>query len=375
MKILFTGGGSGGHFYPIISIAEEIRAISKEERLVAPQLFFMAPDPYDEGLLFENEIAFIPVLTGKFRRYASWKNIPDAFRTVRALFKASFLMFKIYPDIVVGKGGYGSFPALFAARLWRIPVFIHESDAVPGRVSLWAGKFAARIAVSFQEAVKAFPGGRIAHTGNPIRKALLLNSPISRSVFELERDTRVILVVGGSLGSVALNEALFRALPELLSRYEVIHQTGRDNIADITARAKVSLQESPWKSRYHPFGYLSSSELSSAGRLSHLVISRAGSMIFEIAAWGKPSLLVPLAESSGDHQRENAYAYAENGAADILEESNLTAGILISQVERILGNSNLSKLMSERASHFAKTDAARVIAREILDITLTHEQS
>ena len=375
MKILFTGGGSGGHFYPIISIAEEIRAISKEERLVAPQLFFMAPDPYDEGLLFENEIAFIPVLTGKFRRYASWKNIPDAFRTVRALFKASFLMFKIYPDIVVGKGGYGSFPALFDARLWRIPVFIHESDAVPGRVSLWAGKFAARIAVSFQEAVKAFPGGRIAHTGNPIRKALLLNSPISRSVFELERDTRVILVVGGSLGSVALNEALFRALPELLSRYEVIHQTGRDNIADITARARVSLQESPWKSRYHPFGYLSSSALSSAGRLSHLVISRAGSMIFEIAAWGKPSLLVPLAESSGDHQRENAYAYAENGAADILEESNLTAGILISQVERILGNSNLSKLMSERASHFAKTDAARVIAREILDITLTHEQS
>lgn len=373
MKILFTGGGSGGHFYPIIAIAEEIRAIAKEERLIPPQLFFMAPDPYDEQLLFENDITFLSVPTGKFRRYASWKNILDVAKTIRAAGKALFLMYKIYPDIVVGKGGFGSFPALLAARFWNIPVFIHESDTVPGRVNSWAGKFAARIAVSFAQTAKLFPPGRTAVTGNPLRRALLLGSPPSRSSFGLKEGAKVIFVIGGSLGSVRLNEALLHALPALLSHFQVIHQTGRENLADMAARSKVILEESPWRERYHPYGYLSTTEMCTAGVLSDLIISRAGSMIFEIAAWGKPSILVPIAESSGDHQQENAYAYAENGAADVLEEGNLTAGILTSQIARILDNEGLQRLMSERASHFAKTDAARVIAREVLDIALQHE--
>lgn len=374
MKILFTGGGSGGHFYPIIAIAEEIRAIAKEERLISPQLFFMAPDPYDERLLFENDITFLSVPTGKFRRYASWKNIPDIFKTIVAVLRALFLMYKIYPDIVVGKGGFGSFPALLGARFWNIPVFIHESDTVPGRVSSWAGKFAARIAISFAQTAKLFPSGRVVVTGNPIRRALLLPSPPSRSSFGLEEGAKVIFVVGGSLGSVRLNEALLHALHALLSHFQIIHQTGRENLADMAARSKVILEASPWKQRYHPYGYLSTAEMYAAGRISDLIISRAGSMIFEIAAWGKPSILVPIAESSGDHQQENAYAYAENGAADVLEEGNLTAGILTNQIARILDNENLLILMSERASHFAKTDAARVIAREVLDIALQHEK-
>lgn len=373
MKILFTGGGSGGHFYPIIAIAEEVRSIARKERLIAPQLFFMAPDPYDEKLLFENEITFIPVPTGKYRRYASWKNVSDVFRTVRGVVKAFRLLFRIFPDVVVGKGGFGSFPALFAARFLKIPVFIHESDTIPGRVSAWAGKFAARIAVSFPQAASAFPEGRVAITGNPIRRELFSDSIPRRQEFNLEEDTRVVLVMGGSLGSVTLNEALLEGLPELLLNYEIIHQTGSENISDMIARARVLLQNSAVGHRYHPFGYLSTAQVSAAGKLSDLVISRAGSTIFEIAAWGKPSILVPIGDSSGGHQRENAYAYAENGAADVLEEGNLTTGILTSRIARILDNKNLSALMGERALHFAKTDAASVIAREILDIALTHE--
>ena len=374
MKILFTGGGSGGHFYPIIAIAEEVLALSKEERLIAPQFFFMAPEPYDAGTLFEHEITFIRISTGKLRRYASFKNISDMFKTAWAVLKATVSMFRIYPDVLVGKGGFGSFPALFAARFWKIPVIIHESDSVPGRVNKWAGKFAVRVAVSFADAANSFKKEKVAYTGNPLRREIFSEGVPERSEFSLEKDSKVIFVIGGSLGSVTVNEALLQSLPDVVKEYEVIHQTGKANLADMSARAKVLLQNNPFKHRYHPFGYLSTRHVTSAGKLSDLIISRAGSTIFEIAAWGKPSILIPLADSNGDHQRENAYAYAENGAADVLEEANLTTTLFKNQIGKIFADENRYKLMSERAAHFAKLDAAQVIAREILEIALKHEK-
>ena len=375
MKILFTGGGSGGHFYPIIAIAEEILALTKEQRLITPQLYFMAPEAYDEGLLFENGITFISVPTGKLRRYTSPKNVVDILKTAWGMLKATYIMFRIYPDVVVGKGGFGSFPALFAARFWKIPLIIHESDTVPGRANKWGSKFASRIAVSFPQAASFFPQDKVAHTGNPIRREV--RSPAQtpeRSEFNLGEGAKTIFIIGGSLGSQTVNEVILQTLPELLKDYEVIHQTGRGNLADMNARSKVLLQNHPEKQRYHPFGYLSTSQVAAAGRLCDIVISRAGSTIFEIAAWSKPAILIPIADSNGDHQRENAYAYSESGAADVLEESNLTTTILKNQIQKILGDEKRSKLMSERAAHFAKTDAAETIAREILEIALKHER-
>lgn len=375
MKILFTGGGSGGHFYPIIAIAGEVRRAANEGRLIAPQLFFMAPEPYDETLLFENQISFIRVPTGKLRRYDSLKNIVDVFRTAWAVCRALFIMFRLYPDVVVGKGGFGSFPALFAARFWKIPVLIHESDSVPGKVNRWAGKFANRVALSFAQAASFFPKEKAAYTGNPLRREILQpQRPPSQKDFVLEETAQIIFVIGGSLGSTLMNEAILQSLPDLLNEYQVIHQTGKQNLTDMNARARVLLQNHPHAKRYHPFGYLAANEVASAGILSDLIISRAGSTIFEIAAWGKPSILVPIADSNGDHQRENAYAYSESGAADVLEESNLTVTLLLNQVKRILGDDSRAAQMSERARHFAKTDAAEVIAREILAMALTHEQ-
>src|SRR6185295_10926655 len=148
MKILFTGGGSGGHFYPIISVAEEIRTLSKEYRLITPQLYCMAPTPYNAAALFDNNIIYKKNYAGKLRIYFSILNFFDLFKTAWGIITSLLDVFMIYPDVVFGKGGYASFPVLFAAKILRIPVIIHESDTVPGRVNRWAAKFAYRVAIS-----------------------------------------------------------------------------------------------------------------------------------------------------------------------------------------------------------------------------------
>ena len=182
MKILFTGGGTGGHFYPIIAVAEAIHSLEREKKLLEPLLYYAAPDPYDGDLLYANAITFVPTAAGKMRRYFSILNFIDMFKTAWGIARSMLRIFLLYPDVVFGKGGYASFPTLLAARVFRIPVVIHESDAVPGRVNAWAGKFAVKIAVSFPEAEKYFPKGKVAFTGNPVRKSALI--PAREGVFD-----------------------------------------------------------------------------------------------------------------------------------------------------------------------------------------------
>src|SRR3989344_3152004 len=174
MKILFTGGGSGGHFYPIIAVAEALGGLTREKKILEPKLYYAAPDPYDRELLVANNITFVPTAAGKMRHYFSLLNIIDFFKTGWGIVRAVFRIFFLYPDVVFGAGGYASFPTLLAARILRIPVLIYATDVVPSRVNRWAGRFAAKIAVSFPEAAKFFPKEKVAYTGNPIRKAVLL---------------------------------------------------------------------------------------------------------------------------------------------------------------------------------------------------------
>lgn len=374
MKILFTGGGSGGHFYPIISVAQEIATLSKEYRLVTPQLFYMAPTPYNPGILFDNNIIYKKNSAGKLRIYFSILNFFDLFKTAWGIFTSLLDVFTIYPDVVFGKGGYASFPVLFAARILRIPVIIHESDAVPGRVNKWAGKFAVRVAVSYEEAMKFFPADKTANTGNPIRREL--TEPLKDGAHEflkLSSSTPTILVLGGSLGSQIINDTLIDALPELLKKYQVIHQTGKDNYDYVMSRTKTLLMNNPHADRYKPFGYLNVLAMRMSAGVANTIISRAGSAIFEIATWGVPSIIIPITDSNGDHQRKNAYAYARSGACAVIEESNLTPNILASEIERISGNHAVYEEMKKGAASFIKKDASRAIAKEILAIALKHE--
>ena len=375
MKILFTGGGTGGHFYPIIAIAEALSDLVREERLVALKLYYLAPNSFDQKALYENGITHIRIPAGKMRRYFSLQNVTDFFVTLFGTFSAVVMLFRLYPDVVFGKGGYASFPTLLAAKLFKIPVVIHESDSVPGKVNKWAGTFAKKIAVSFPEAAGYFPKDKVAYTGNPIRKSILV--PARDGAFEffkLSKELPVIYITGGSQGAQALNESLLAALPQLLEKYQIIHQTGDDNLADISNRAKVVMGDNLNLARYHPVGYVNDLATRMAAGAASLVISRAGSTIFEIASWGLPSILIPLPTAAGDHQTKNAYTYARAGACVVIEQNNLTPGLLVSEVERILNHEPIKHAMSNAARAFARADAASLIAAALLDIAISHEQ-
>lgn len=375
MKILFTAGGTGGHFYPIIAVAEAINDIVRDRKLLEPELLYAAPEPYDREMLIANGIRFVPTAAGKVRNYFSILNFFDFFKTGWGVIRSVLRIFFLYPDVVFGKGGYASFPTLLAAKLFKIPVVIHESDSVPGRVNRWAGAFAKKIAVSYPEAAQYFPKDKVAHTGNPIRKAILV--PARDGAFEffkLSRDLPVLYITGGSQGAQALNESLLAALPQLLEKYQIIHQTGEDNLKDISNRAKVVMGDNLNLARYHPVGYVNDLATRMAAGAASLVISRAGSTIFEIASWGLPSILIPLPTAAGDHQTKNAYTYARAGACVVIEQNNLTPGLLVSEVNRILSHEPIKHAMQNAARAFARADAASLIAAALLDIAISHEQ-
>lgn len=378
MTIAFTGGGTGGHFYPIIAIAEALTDIVREERLLPPKLYYLSPSAFDEKALFENGITYIHVSAGKMRRYSSFLNFTDLFVTFRGTLSAIVTLYRLYPDVVVSKGGYGSVPTLMAARLLRIPVIVHESDAKPGRANLYAAKFAKKIAISFEDSAPYFPKNaqsRIARTGIPIRKALMRTEPEgARQYLGLEDGVPTILIIGGSQGAVKINETVLSCLPELVAIGNVIHQTGQANFKNVSAVAQVVLAKDPHGTRYHPVSYLDQMSLQRAAGVIDLVISRAGAnSIAEIGLWKKPAIIIPIPESVSHDQRSNAYAYAKTGAAIVLEEGNLTPHLLMSEVRRITSDPALGKKMGEAATGFTDPDAARILAKEVLALALTHE--
>lgn len=371
MRIVFTAGGTGGHVFPIIAVIRELKRIAEEERILDLELFYMGPEDFGQEQLAAEDVMTIPIMTGKLRHYASFQNFIDFFRVIRGIFQAIWNIFLITPDVIFSKGGYGAFPAVVAAALLRIPLVIHESDAVPGKVNKFAGHFAKRIGIAFTGAAAFFPKKKVALVGIPIRKRILGgNLDIAHENLEIYSKLPVIGIVGGSQGAARLNDAAIGILKELAEHYEVLHQTGPKNFQDVVQEASVIL-EFGHKERYHAFEFLDEAGMRDFYVASDLIISRSGaSSIFEIAAWSKPSILIPIRNSAQDHQRKNAYEYAAAGACIVIEEPNLSPHVLMAEIKKVLDNPTLLQTMRTAAQKFSRIDAAELIAREILKIGL-----
>lgn len=375
MKILLTGGGSGGHFYPLIAIAERINTLARERKILKVELYYMSSEPYDEKALRNNNISFVYVPTGKMRLYFSWKNFIDIFKIAAGLVQAVFRMFMIYPDVVISKGGHGSIPAAFAARILRIPVITHESDTHPGRANLWIGKFADIVAVAHQDAAKYFDPKKTAIVGLPIRNELIhLPTPKEGAqYYGLSDRIPTIFIYPGSQGAEKINNLVLDSLSELLKNYQIIHQCGPKNEYEVRTRTKIILEDHPFQSRYILKPFLDAVDTRHAAALASLVICRGSSTLFEVAAWHLPAIVIPITHSNGDHQRKNAIRFAEIGAGTVIEEANALPHIFITEINDILLHPDIWKKMHDATKDMDAVDAAMEIAHEAILIGEAHE--
>lgn len=378
MRIVLVGGGSGGHFYPLIAISEGIEEICRERTLLEPELYYLGPAPFDATALLERDIIHIPSPAGKMRRYGSILNIFGFISTFFGIVKSIFLLYNLYPDVIFSTGGYAAFPTLYAARILAIPVIIYDADATPGRVTLWSAKFAKWIGTAHPEAATHFPEAvrhKIARVGHPIR--LQIEHPAKEGGYEflhLDPSVPAVFVMGGSQGAQAINNVVLDSIKDLVTRYNIIHQAGSANHKEVDGVSKLILKDTPNEGRYRAFGLLNTLAIRMAAGISGLIVSRAGSgTIFEIASWGIPAILIPIPEDVSHDQTENAFSYARAGAAVVIEQRNLTQHVLTSEIDRLMNNPEIRARMSEAAKEYSRPQAAKKIANILLETALEHE--
>lgn len=366
-----AGGGTGGHFFPLIALAREIRVIAEKNLIVDLDLYYLgALDQEKSQTLKKEGLIEIKVLTGKWRRYFSLENFLDIFKFFLGILQSLWHFFVIMPDVVFSKGGYGALPAVIGAVIFRIPLMVHESDAIPGKVNQWSARFADKVGVAFAGAADFFPKEKTALVGIPLRKKLLSGSPVSaKENLNITSGLPVLGFVGGSQGAQKINDALLGILKELAGEFEIIHQCGEKNLSDVKSEAEVILNPD-LKNHYHLFGFMNEEEIRDFYAAADLIISRASSSIMEIAASGKPSILIPLSGAAQDHQRKNAYEYSRVGACLIVEETNLTPHVLLRDITKLISDKEKIKQMSDAAKNFARLDSAEIIAREILGLAV-----
>ncbi len=372
-RVLFTGGGSGGHVYPLVAIIEALQQLSVDKGFTA-ELYYMGPrDQFTP--IFEKLGCYTSTISGaKLRRYLSVENILDAPRFVWSLVQAFFKVFAVMPDVVCSKGGTGALPVVFAARFYRIPVMIHESDMVPGITNAVSSRFAKRIAVSFKDAEQYFNPNITQWTGHPMRLSMepgTVTRERAKVALGFLAEEPLIVVLGGSQGAQRVNEVVLAALRDILGVAQVLHQTGTANYADVMSLSRATLVDLPAaviaKHKYEAVPYIE--DMGTVLAAADLVVTRAGSSsIFELAAYGRPAILIPLFEAANDHQRLNAESFARGGGGVVIEEANLFPSLLVKQIQTILGDAALRQKMEAASMAFAKPGAAKTIAEELMRI-------
>ena len=365
-RILLVGGGSGGHVYPLVAVVRALRVEANSKKIdidmrIMGDGIFAARAAKDAG------VPHIGIIAPKLRRYTSVWNLFDILKIPLAFAQSLWQLFWFMPDVVFAKGGYTSAFPVFAARIFMIPVFLHESDSVPGLANRILAKRAELVFVAFESANQEFQklGRRTSLVGNPVRVELT-NSNRADALTALNlSDAPTILILGGSQGAQQINSVTLESLGMMLKRgWNVIHQTGDLNEKDF-AEQLATMSSDVSSKNYQHNAFFDEQTLAHAYAASSVIVSRAGAQaIAEIAYLGKPCILVPLAESANDHQYRNATEFSKHGAV-ILDGANITPNVLIHEIERLLDPQTASSASSAIKS-FTRIDAAAQIAKTLL---------
>ncbi|MEE1314625.1 MAG: undecaprenyldiphospho-muramoylpentapeptide beta-N-acetylglucosaminyltransferase [Faecalimonas sp.] len=320
-RIILTGGGTAGHVTPNIALLPRLRELGYDIHYIGSH------NGIEKELIEQFDIPYHGISSGKLRRYFSLQNFTDPFRVIRGFGEAKKLIRSLKPDVIFSKGGFVSVPVILAGKKCHIPTIIHESDMTPGLANKLSIPSATKVCCNFPETLEYLPEGKAVLTGSPIRQELLAGSrDVALHFCGLTPDKPVILIVGGSLGSVVVNNAIRAVLPELLKDFHVIHLCGKGKTDDSFKDLKGYVQ----------FEYIKQ-ELKDLFAITDLVISRAGAnAICELLALRKPNLLIPLSKnaSRGD-QILNARSFERQGFSVVLEEEELTSQSLLDAIHTL----------------------------------------
>lgn len=323
-KIILTGGGTAGHVTPNIALLPALKEAGYEVAYIGSKTGL------ERGLIEDCNIPYYGISSGKLRRYHSWKNFSDPFRVLAGYFQALHILRKERPNVVFSKGGFVSVPVVLAAKACHVPAIIHESDMTPGLANRIASRGAVKFCCNFPETLKHLPSGKAVLTGSPIRQELFHGDKEKAYTFtKLNNQKPVLLIMGGSQGSVFINHAVRGSLDVLLEQFQIIHLCGKGNLDEsLIGRAG-----------YVQYEYISS-ELPDLFAISDLVISRAGAnAICELLALQIPNILIPLSlnASRGD-QILNAKSFEKQGFSYVMDEESVTAANLTQAVQDVFQN-------------------------------------
>ena len=336
-KIVLTGGGTAGHVTPNIALLPKLEEAGYE-------IYYIGSYEGIERKLIESyEIPYYGISSGKLRRYFDWKNFSDPFKVLKGYGQAISILKKLKPDVVFSKGGFVSVPVVMAAKHCKIPAIIHESDMTPGLANKLAIPSATKVCCNFPETLQYLPEGKAVLTGSPIRSELLKGDKVHALNFigNFTAEKPTLMVIGGSIGSVVINDTVRKALPELLKEYQVVHLCGKGNLAP----------ELDGTQGYVQYEYIKE-ELNDLFALADIVISRAGAnAICELLALHKPNILIPLsaAASRGD-QILNARSFEKQGFSYVLEEEKLTEETLLGAIRQVEEKKNAYRKAMEASS-------------------------
>ncbi|MDR6551380.1 undecaprenyldiphospho-muramoylpentapeptide beta-N-acetylglucosaminyltransferase [Paenibacillus qinlingensis] len=346
--IVFTGGGSAGHVTPNLALMHKLKQLGWDVKYIG------SATGIEKDIIDREGVPFYPISSGKLRRYFDLKNMKDPFKVIKGVYESYRLLKRLKPAIVFSKGGFVSVPVVLGSRMNNIPVIIHESDMTPGLANKISIPFATKVCVTFPESLSHIKGGKSVLTGLPIREHIS-SGKASRALQLCDFHTQkpVILVMGGSLGSQVLNQAVRANLGRLLQQFQIVHLCGKGNVASelLTTRG------------YKQFEYLNE-ELPDVLAMTDLVISRAGATsIFEFLGLEKPMLLIPLSrQASRGDQILNAASFQKAGYADVIQEEDLTADGLASHVEELYKNRETYKAAMQSRN---ESDAVATIVKLI----------